>query len=72
MTFRIKPGNAPAGGATAKRAFAGIAAKAPKPNAYHVAMSSRKSDKQRSPKVTALIAKEAGGKIVSHRKLVSR
>jgi len=72
MTFRIKPGTAPAGGSTAKRAFAGIAAKAPKPTAYHVAMSSRKSDKQRSPEVTALIAKVAGGKIVSHRTLVSR
>jgi hypothetical protein len=72
MTFRIKPGTAPAGGSTAKRAFAGLAAKTPKPNAYHVAMSSRKSDKQRSPKITALIAKEAGGKIVSYRTLVSR
>lgn len=72
MTFRIKAGTAPAGGSTAKKAFAGLAAKAPKPSAYHVAMSARKSKKQRTPKITALIAKEAGGKIVSYRTLVSR
>jgi hypothetical protein len=72
MTFRIKPGAAPKGGSTAKRALAGIAAKAPRATAYHVAMSSRKSATQRSPKITALIAKEFGGEIVSYRTLVSR
>lgn len=72
MTFRIKPGTAPAGGgATAKKAMARMASKGPRPGAYLVAMA-RKPSKQRAVRITAVIAKELGGKLVSYRKLVSR
>lgn len=71
MTFRIKPGAAPGGGATAKKAMARMASKGPRPGAYLVAMA-RKPSKQRAVRITAVIAKELGGKLVSYKKLVSR
>jgi hypothetical protein len=71
MTFRIKPGTAPASSVTGKKAMAGMASKGPKRAAYLVAMS-RKPSKQRAVRITAVIAKELGGKLVSYRKVVSR
>ena len=70
MKFRIKPGVAPAGGA-ALRARSGMAPKGPKADAYLVAMA-RKPSKRRAVRITAVIAKEAGGKLVSYRTLESR
>jgi hypothetical protein len=71
MTFRIKRGAAPGGGATAKKAMARMASKGPRPGAYLVAMA-RKPSKQQAVRITAVIAKELGGKLVSYKKLVSR
>ena len=71
MKFRIKSGTTPARSATAKKAMAGVASKGPKPSAYLVAMA-RKPNKQKVVRITAVIAKELGGKLVSYRTLVSR
>ena len=72
ISFQIQPGSNPAGGAKAKRAFAMTEAKQPKASAYHVAIGSRPAPGIATKQVTAVIAKEFGGKIVSYRKLVSR
>lgn len=70
MKFRINPGTTPAGGPSAK-ARGGTAAKGPKAGAYLVAMA-RKPSKHRAVRITAVIAKEVGGKLVSYRELFSR
>jgi hypothetical protein len=72
MSFRIRPGSAPAGDARTKKAFATTEAKQPKATAYHVAIGSRRAPGLATKQVTAVIAKEFGGKLVSYRKLESR
>jgi hypothetical protein len=72
ISFKIQPGTNPAGGAKAKKAFATTEAKQPKASAYHVAIGSRSAPGIGTRQVTAVIAKEFGGKLVSYRELVSR
>jgi hypothetical protein len=72
ISFKIQPGSKPAGGAKAKKAFAMTEAKQPKASAYHVAIGSRSAPGIATRQVTAVIAKEFGGKLVSYRELRSR
>lgn len=72
ISFSIQPGSTPAGGPKAKKAFAAAEAKLPGASAYHVAIGSRPASGIRVRQVTAVIAKEFNGKLVSYRELVSR
>jgi hypothetical protein len=58
--------------ALAKKVLGGAVAKLPSPDAYHVVIDSRQSGKIPIPQITAVVAKEFDGKLVSYRKLVSR
>ena len=64
--------NPTGGGAKTKKAFAKTEAKQPKASAYHVAIGSRSVPGIATKQVTAVIAKEFGGKLVSYRQLTSR
>ena len=72
ISFRIQLGSTPASGSRAKKAFAEAEAKLPQASAYHVAIGSRSAPGIPARQVTAVIAKEFDGKLVSYRELVSR
>jgi hypothetical protein len=72
ISFKIQPGTNPAGGAKTRKAFATTEAKQPRASAYHVAIGSRSAAGIATRQVTAVIAKEFGGKLVSYRRLLSR
>jgi hypothetical protein len=54
-----------------KRAL-GVAAMLPRPSHFHVVMGKHAESPMKTPQITAVVAKEEGGKIVSYRRLVSR
>ena len=70
LSFRIVGGTTVAS-PKAKRLFTAAAAKLPKSEAYHVIMD-RKSAPDRIIRITAVVAKEMGGELVSYRTLLSR
>ena len=71
LSFRIVGGGTPAG-AHAKKAFAAAKAKLPEAGAYYVAMTAKQLPNIPAPQITAVIAKEFDGKLVSYRELHSR
>jgi hypothetical protein len=73
LSFRISTAQPPAGRREMKRVFAAAAAKLPEATAYHVAIGKTpRSDGAPMPQITAVVAKEFDGKIVSYRELHSR
>jgi hypothetical protein len=54
-----------------KRAF-GVTAMLPRPSHFHVVMGKHAESSLKTPQITAVVAKEEGGKIVSYRQLISR
>ena len=54
-----------------KRAF-GVTAMLPRPSHFHVVMGKHVESSLKTPQITAVVAKEEGGKIVSYRQLISR
>jgi len=54
-----------------KRAF-GVTAMRPRPGHFHVVMGKHTESSLKTPQITAVVAKEEGGNIVSYRKLISR
>lgn len=72
ISFRIKPGNTPRGEGKGKKAFTVAKAKLPEASAYHVVIGSRSASGIPVKQVTAVIAKEFDGKLVSYREMVSR
>jgi hypothetical protein len=71
LSFRIVGGGTPAG-AHAKKAFAAAKARLPEAGAYYVAMTAKQLPNIPAPQITAVIAKEFDGKLVSYRELHSR
>jgi hypothetical protein len=53
-----------------KRAF-GVAEMLPRPSHLHVVMGKHSESPLKTPQITAVVAKEEGGKIVSYRRLIS-
>jgi hypothetical protein len=54
-----------------KRAF-GVTAMLSRPSHFHVVMGKHMESSLKTPQITAVVAKEEGGKIVSYRQLISR
>jgi hypothetical protein len=50
----------------------GVAAMLPQPNHFHVITGKHAKGLSKIPRITAIVAKEEGGKIVSYRRLMSR
>jgi hypothetical protein len=71
LSFRIAVSATPAT-AMARKAFARAAAALPSADGYHVVTGVRLSKEMPIPQITAVIAKESEGKLVSYRQLVSR
>jgi hypothetical protein len=71
LSFRISSAREPIAGAQMKKAFTAAGAKLPEPSAYHVAIG-KQASKAPVVQITAVVAKEFDGKIVSYRELHSR
>jgi hypothetical protein len=71
LSFTIQAGAAPSG-ALAKRALAAATAKLPAPSAFHVVTGTKLYAGMPIAQITALVAKETAGKVVSYREMHSR
>ena len=73
LTFRIESAGRPTVGAQMQKAFAAAHSQLPKATAYHVAIGrSKRTADAPVVQITAVVAKEFDGKIVSYRELHSR
>ena len=73
LTFRIEGAGRPIVGAQMQKAFAAAHSQLPKATAYHVAIGrSKRTADAPVVQITAVVAKEFNGKIVSYRELHSR
>jgi hypothetical protein len=73
LSFRISTAQRPAVGPAMKKAFATVEAKLPEATAYHVAIGrSQRTGDAPIVQITAVVAKEFEGRIVSYRELHSR
>ena len=71
LSFSIQAGAAPSG-ALAKRALTAAMAKLPAPSGFHVVTGTKLYTNMPIAQITALVAKEIDGKIVSYREMNSR